>query len=250
VGFASIADCENGLLMISRILHQTAATRYLTWEERALLNKARKLLPDWNYTLWTDDDIRAVMQRNFACYIDTFLQIKRGIVVADIGRYAALYEQGGIYLDTDYKLIRAPEQYLDAACLLPIEEGIIERSQETDAFKLGNAFLGSIPRHDFWKDFLAHIFTTMSIDELNNGNPVATTGPIALTDFWRRHRMQYPDITLPPKAEFYPALAGLNFSFARTPDTMGVHLCWGSWRGKHSLQKYKNIIRRKITGLL
>jgi len=208
------------------------------------------LLPDWEYRLWTDDDILSVMQRNFAPFVDRFLRIKRGIVIADIGRYAALYEQGGIYLDTDYKLIKAPDKYLDALCILPIEEGKLERSLETDAFKLGNAFLGSIPRYDFWRAFLAHIFTNVSLEELNHGNPVATSGPIALTQFWQRHRKLYPDIRLPAKAEFYPALAGLNFSFAGTPDTIGGHLCWGSWRGKRSLQKYRNIIRRKINSVV
>jgi mannosyltransferase OCH1-like enzyme len=242
-----------GKLMISKILHQTAATKTLAWEERMLLKKAKKLLPDWNYVLWTDDDILAVMQRQFAPFVDTFRQIKRGIVIADIGRYAALYEQGGIYLDTDYKLIKAPDRYLDASCILPIEEGTIERRHsniETNEFKLGNAFLGSIPRHDFWKDLLTHILTAASIEELNFGNPVATSGPIALTRFWQRHGEHYPGIRLPAKAEFYPDLASLNFSFAGTPDTVGVHLCWGSWRGKRSLQKYRNIIRRKVTGLL
>jgi mannosyltransferase OCH1-like enzyme len=235
--------------MISKILHQTAATRHLTWEERTLLKRAKHLLPDWEYKLWTDDDILAVMQRHFEPLIDQFLQIKRGVVIADIGRYAALYEHGGIYLDTDYKLIRPPDQYLDASCILPIEEGNIEQSLETDAFKLGNAFLGSIPRHDFWKDFLAHVFTNVSTEDFNHGNPVATTGPVAITQFWQRYRKHYPDIRLPAKVEFYPALAGLNFSFAGTADTIGVHLCWGSWRGKQSLQKYRNIIRRKITSL-
>src|ERR1700761_3884404 len=135
--------------MISKILHQTAAVRHLTWEERVLLRKARKVLPGWSYVLWTDDDIREAVQRNFPAHSAQFAQIRRGIVLADIGRYVGLYEQGGIYLDTDYKLIRAPDRYLDAVCILPIEEGIIERSQETDAFKLGNAFLGSAPRHGF-----------------------------------------------------------------------------------------------------
>ena len=239
--------------MISRILHQTAPTATLAWEERMLLKKARNLLPDWDYMLWTDDDILAVMQRQFPLLVDTFKQITRGIVIADIGRYAALYEQGGIYLDTDYKLIKAPDRYLHASCILPIEEGTIEGrhpSTKVNEFKLGNAFLGSIPRYDFWKDFLVHTLTKVSVEDLNFGNPVATSGPLALTRFWRCYGGHYPGVILPDKAEFYPALTGLNFSFAGTPDTIGVHLCWGSWRGKRSLQKYRNIIRRKVTGWL
>jgi hypothetical protein len=79
---------------------------------------------------------------------------------------------------------------------------------------------------------------------------VLTSGPLALTRFWQRYGERYPGIKLPAKAEIYPALAGFNFSFAGTPDAIGVHLCWGSWRRKRSLQKHRNIIRRKITSFV
>ena len=164
-----------------------------------------------------------------------------------------LFEQGGLYLDTDYKLLDFPARYRAAECLLPIETGALASQAAPDddarAFRLGNAFLGSMAGHGFWQGLIEDIFAPPTMDALNGTDPIVATGPIALTRFWQRHASRYPGIVLPAKQEFYPDLRLSRLGAAKTRDTLGVHLCWGSWRGKKSLQHYRNVVRRKITCL-
>lgn len=235
--------------MIPKHLHyiKLLPANTLTWEERVLVKRTKRLLPNWSYTLWQDECVLAVVQKHLEpLFVEKFLQIEIATVKTDIARYAILFDQGGVYLDTDYKLLKAPIKYLDASCLLPIEVAATEPSDSI----LGTAVLASIPGYSFWRDLLIHLLSNVTIEELNHGDPVQTTGPLALTSFWRSHHGRYHGIKLPAQAEFHPALAGYNFSFDGTVQTHGVHLCWGSWRDKRSIQRYKNLIRRKVTCML
>lgn len=241
--------------MIPRILHQTAETASLTWEEKVLVARARGVLRGWSYKLWTNADRSALIQRQFPQHAEQYALIKRGIVRSDISRYAFLYECGGLYIDTDYKLTRPFDRFQNETCILPVEvegdapEGARPFPDRSGDFKLGNALLASAPKHPFWADLIDQIFADGG-DALNDGNPVLQTGPVALTKCWQRKHDAYPDILTPPSSVFLPAMTRQNFSYSKTPETCGVHLCWGAWRGKHGIQKVRNVVRRKATSVL
>ena len=171
---------------ISPIFHELSRTSDLTWEERVLTKRSQRLLPNFSYKLWTDQSCIELIQQNWP-HTSTPIESKSGIIKADLCRYAILYDFGGIYLDTDYKLVRSIGDLLQSGCLLPIEFD----ATPTSDMKLGNAVLASCAKHPFWKGLLEYIFVNHQ-EGFDESNPVEATGPMALTKFWRLNRSSFP----------------------------------------------------------
>lgn len=151
---------------------------------------------------------------------------------------------GGFYFDTDYKLVLAMDEGMLAhSCILPIS-----RDSGT-LFRLGNAVFGSEPNHAFWNDFLEHIFSRAPLSDIAESSIEKTTGPEGLTNFYLEHRDLYRDVFLAPKEVFHPPLTYMGFSFQKKANTVGAHLCWGSWRTKGPLGIVRAIAVRKLTSL-
>lgn len=235
------------------ILHNTAPTKELSWEERILLKRNKKLLHNWDYMLWTYPDLDALMKGEFQDLYPKYSKISRGITKADIGRYAALYKYGGVYTDTDYKFLKYPSDLLTAPCTLPVEQGVAPRSASEPrdpAFRLGNALLASVPRHRFWRDFMASILDNNTLDELHQRDPIETTGPIAMTDFLMNNVDKYRDVYLPVNTLYLPDLTWSRVGIAKSKESVGIHMCWGSWRSRNALHHYRTVVRRKFSCLI
>jgi mannosyltransferase OCH1-like enzyme len=155
-----------------------------------------------------------------------------------------LYVYGGFYFDTDYKLLRSiDDDMLSHSCILPL-------SRDTDSlFRIGNAAIGAQPGHPICKDYVDHVFSNPQLSDLAEANIEKTTGPEGFTSFYLGHRNYYKDIFMPQKEVFHPYITRMGFSYKRKSETMGVHLCWGSWRTKSLLGNLKNLARRKLTSL-
>ena len=233
--------------LIPKIIHQTAPTKKLTWEERRVIRRMRSILAGWQYNLWDDDDNDRFVAGHFPQYLDQYRLIKRGVVKADLARYMYLYVHGGFYFDTDYKML-APigEDLLSHSCVLPVSRG---DSRQLSGMRLGNAVMGSVPRHAFWSDFLRELFNGGALENLPEDKIEKTTGPEGLTNFLIANRHKYPDVFLAPRHIFHPPLTRANFSYQASPSTVGAHLCWGSWRTKNILRLARNLSMRKITAL-
>jgi mannosyltransferase OCH1-like enzyme len=233
--------------MIPKIIHQTAPSKNLSWEERRMSSRMRTILSDWQYSFWDDHDNDHLVAGYFPQFLERYRRIERGVVRADIARCMYLFAFGGFYFDTDYKLL-APigEPVLMHACVLPISRGSIENLL---TFRLGNAVMGSVARHPFWEDFIDHLFCSGVLRNLPENRIEKTTGPEGLTNFFLANRQRYSDILLPAREIFHPKLTTANFSYEIRNDTIGAHLCWGSWRTKHIPKLARNICTRKITAL-
>lgn len=94
--------------MIPKIIHQTAPTKQLTWEERKLLERNKRLMPDYEFRLYDDADCQNLMERYFPQHAEAYKHIGRGVCKADIARLVFMYVFGGWYCDTDYKWITPP----------------------------------------------------------------------------------------------------------------------------------------------
>jgi mannosyltransferase OCH1-like enzyme len=234
--------------MIPRIIHQTAKSKDLTPEEQRLGVRLRALLPRWDYRLWDDSDNVKMVREHFPQYFDSFQSIKRGVVRADIARYMYLCAFGGFYFDTDYKLVKTiDDALLSAACVLPISR---ETTADPRTFRVGNAVMGSEPGFPLLTELLARLFSNHNLLQgLEEQAVEKTTGPEGLTDFLLENEGRYPGLLLVPREVFHPPHRLNGFSYARTPKTVGVHLCWGSWRTKNLPQKVRNLAIRKLTAL-
>lgn len=245
--FTAVSRTAVATARIPKIIHQTARTKDLTWEERRIAGRMLAILTGWQYHLWDDNDNDRFVAGHFPQYAEQYRRIKRGVVKADLARYMYLYVHGGFYFDTDYKML-APigDDLLSRACVLPVSRG---DASSPATMRLGNAVMGSVPRHAFWSDFLRQLFNTGKLEDVAEDQVEKTTGPEGLTDFFLRHREKYADVFLAPRSMFHPPLTGGNFSYQASADTIGTHLCWGSWRTKNLLRLARNVFVRKLTAL-
>jgi mannosyltransferase OCH1-like enzyme len=244
---AAIPRTATATARIPKIIHQTAPTKDLTWEERRIIGRMLTILKGWQYHLWDDHDNDRFVAGHFPQYVEQYRRIGRGVVKADLARYMYLYVHGGFYFDTDYKLL-APigDHILSHPCVLPVSRG---DAGNPSTMRLGNAVMGSAPRHAFWSDFLRELFNAGKLENLPENRIEKTTGPEGLTDFFLSRHEKYPDVFLAPRSTFHPPLTAGNFSYQASSDTVGAHLCWGSWRTKNVLRLTRNFVTRKLTAL-
>ncbi len=237
--------------MIPKITHQTARTSHLNWEEGRLTRRMRKLLPDWDHQLWDNSEQAAAVRRIFPHLSDRFDAIPFGVARSDIARYALLYEYGGMYLDIDYKLLRAFDEDLRSArVLLPIELYEQNSHDRYREFVIGNSLLGSTPKQQFWYDLVEYIFAKHSPDLMTSEHEiVGKTGPVALTDFYLDAFAEKSEVTLAAKNLFQPDIWAFGMRNSADENTYGVHLHWGSWRGHDRLLAARILLRRKLNAL-
>ncbi len=234
--------------MVPSIFHLTAPTKHLSWEERKIEARLRRLLSEWEEHLWDDADNSALMQEAFPQYAARYEAIRFGVMKADIARCAYLHRYGGFYFDTDYKLLRPiSRELLLQCCILPIEEGTVGSPD----FRIGNAVLGSVAGHPFWAAFIEHLFTTQAPEALTDPRLIPSmSGPRGLTLFYARHGDRFTDIVFPPQNEFHPPRTWFGLSHRGGAQAFGSHLCWASWRGKTPTHAVTNLVRRKLTAPL
>jgi len=234
--------------MVPSIFHLTAPTKQLTWEERRIEARLRKLLVGWKGNLWDDADNSALMAKAFPQYAARYEAIRFGVMKADIARYAYMHAYGGFYFDTDYKLFKPISgELMQQKCILPIEEGTVGSAD----FKLGNAVFGSMKGHPLWAAFIDHIFTQHAPEKLEDHRGIPDmSGPQGLTLFYKAHQSRFTDLAFPSRNEFHPDRAWGGISHHGGEQAFGSHLCWASWRGKSPRKAVTNYIRRKVSAPL
>ena len=238
--------------MIPKIVHQTVRTKDVSWEEARLTKRIRRILSDWEYRLWDNEGQARLIHQIFPHLASRFEAIDFGVARADIARYAMMYEFGGVYLDIDYKLLPyIGEDVRDTQLLLPIELYDQDNPDRFRPFVIGNSILGSAPKQQYWKDLVEYIFETKAPDAMVSSDEiVATTGPVALTDFHEDRAPHDSNIVLAEKNLFQPDISLMGMRTSADARTYGVHLHWGSWRARAPHVAMRILLRRKLNALV
>jgi mannosyltransferase OCH1-like enzyme len=226
--------------MIPKILHQSSKS--LTWEERQLTRKAKTLMPDWDYRHWSDAANLSLLKETLPQHVEDYLKLPAPVIRVDVARCLYLYVHGGIYFDTDYRFFQAMRDgLLSHCCILGVEED--DNASVGGGPKLGNAFMGSEPGLPLWPAFVDSIFKRFET------NVVHLSGPHALTKFLKANPEYAEKVRVLPQNVLYPEFTKTKLTAKRAPETIGVHLCWGSWRNKPLPQRVKNRARRILSAL-
>lgn len=212
--------------MIPKLLHQTAKTHELPAECVRYVAKLKALHPDWTYRLWTDRDNLELVTTRVPELLDVYTRLPKNIMRADVIRYVLMYTHGGLYLDTDYEMLK-PFDMTDHDIVLPWEI-TDERGTPT---RVANAVFASAPGHPFWRmlidDLIAHPPLAADVDVID------TTGPVFVTRMYHRARAAGMEIFTPAREVFNPVTPRLkreyNAIVARGV-SYGIHHCLGSWR--------------------
>lgn len=188
----------------------------------------KKKLKGYTFKLWNEQtfDIKST-EWTMAAYKD-----KKYAFVADYVRLAVLYEYGGIYLDTDVKLVKAFDDLLNQEAFMGFEDGVC----------VSCGVIAVKPHNKFIKELL-DIYNSDNFiyEEHKQANVKMVTEYLCKYGLKRDNTEQYIcGIHIYPKTFFNPMDYFGNWD--RSKDTYAIHLYSGSWLSKEEQNKLK---RRK-----
>lgn len=85
---------------------------------KKLINSWKKICPDYEIKRWDESNF------DIAChpFIKTAYEAKAWAFVSDYARLKIIYENGGIYLDTDVELLKKPDEFLKYQCYFGLQQ--------------------------------------------------------------------------------------------------------------------------------
>lgn len=207
----------------------------LTWKDK---------MPEYEFIEWneTNLDLDKISQES-----EYFAECKKRNLyafMADYLRIKILYEQGGIYIDTDVQAIKSLNPLLDRDLILGYEEctiDVVNKQIGTGfiAAEKGNWFIEKI--HNFYKN-----------DIMNSDMFII---PVIMTNIYNKLKEEEKrKIEILPKEYFSPYDSGGGKRFSTdliTDNTYAIHwfsYSWGNYKNrKWALVKHiKNPVKRRI----
>lgn len=221
------------------------------------LETHRALMPDYTFMEWNE---KTTNLEEYP-FLARAYQGKNYAHLSDMVRLLALYQHGGLYLDTDVKVVRSFDSLLEADFLC----GYIWNCM------LGTAVIGSAPKHPIVKSLLEpyvsaqesiqfnlannHLLTHLFIDQVDGfkltGHEWRQNGIHVLDRF----AFEQPSLGLRKNYSVHHAAASWRSQSARTrrvkkmvTAVMGLYLyrhynCWSSLRRSGFRSEYENARR-------
>jgi hypothetical protein len=200
---------------IPRVLHRVVPEQ-TTDEAERWWEAWQAIHPGWVFRTWRDP----IDPSRFPLTGPHWGLVRHGAQLADLVRLEVLWNEGGIYLDSDMEPLRPLDPLLPLSAFAAWE----------DAARVPNAVIGAVPSHPaIWE--CMHLAVT----RLNEGEADITiaTGPGVLTDVlpWRA------DVLVLPPGTFYPVHYHEMKRYrvrprdirAEQPWAFGMHHWAGSW---------------------
>ncbi|WOG28443.1 glycosyltransferase family 32 protein [Endozoicomonas sp. 8E] len=223
--------------MHSKIIHYCWFGGSLPEHQKEYIEGWRAAFPDYEIKHWHEDNIPSD-----DVYVERVLAAKKWAFLADHVRLYALYNYGGIYFDTDIKVIKNFEDELtnEVECLFGFET-----DASSNKHYVGTAVIAAQKKSSFIKSFLNQYDNRLGRMMARNDR---VTGPKVLTPLLEQKGLSSSEtqnlgnIRILQRALFYPS------SEEELQNCYTKHDWDGSWRtpGKKNLgdRLYKK--RRKL----
>ena len=185
-------------------------------------------LSDYQIIEWNEDNFDV----NELEYTKDAYNAKKYAFVSDVARVKALYEYGGIYLDTDVMVYKTFNDVINHQCVLGFEQ---------DEY-VATSFMACVPQYHLMKEFY-DLYSHMSFYD-DKGNIIPGTNVSKLTHMLlekglvRNNQFQIldNDIAIYPQEYFSPYDYGYCFH-NNTENTICEHLFLVSWLPKTTIVK-------------
>ncbi len=198
---ATTTAWQKNVSPVPQIIHQSWRTKRLEnfqreWQKSWLQNH-----PGWTYMFWTDKDNRRLIAEHFPWFLDIYTSFPRNIQRADCARYFYMIRFGGCYVDLDFESLKTISPLLQN-----VEVALAYMTKDINSdLSIPNAFLASVPGHDFWWYVIKQVLTAVAAGNIDPGDAHRTTGPVmlknAVKQFWQSSRKQ--ELTVFPAETLY-----------------------------------------------
>lgn len=190
-----------------------------------------KKLPDYEIIEWNEDNFD--MHENQ--YIEEAYKAKKWAFVSDYIRAKVIFEQGGIYLDTDVRVIDKLDSLLDNAAFIGFENNDY----------LSAAIFGAEKGHPFMQSILDYYQGRKF--EFDENNQMAGVNSLSVTDIVKKYGLKTGNFEqeLQDGIHVYPDGVLCNPS----SESKSIHLFTGTWlSGEHTWkEKLVTSIKRRIS---
>ncbi len=206
--------------MIPKIIHYCwFGKKDLPELEQECIKTWEKILPDYTIKVWNESNFDV----NCCQYVKQAYERKKFAFVSDYARVYALYNEGGIYLDTDVEVLKSLDVFLNNSGVLGFENKTF----------VGTALMAFQKGNKIMKDMLDYYNLTNYID--NNGNENITTNVTLLNKILIENGLKPEnsfqkiiDIAIYERDYFFPKKIDEQH-FRITENTYTIHRMKGSW---------------------
>jgi mannosyltransferase OCH1-like enzyme len=201
---------------------------------RRCIETWKEVMPDYAVEVWDESRLDMAVP-----YISTAYKSRRFAFVADYMRFKALYEHGGIYLDTDIEVLQRFDELLTNDLFFGLQ------TPES----VGAGVIGATKKHPFLKLVLDKLD-----EEARSGKPQFQPLPELVTALVRSQPERAP--VLFPEEYFYPYNPYSPLPLRQKPlqsnmseRTFCIHHWEGTWLGGMSLRmmiglRLKHLMRK------
>ncbi len=209
--------------MIPKIIH-------LCWfsndpypvEIKVCLDSWKRVIPDYQVKVWGYDDAKAIG----CAFIDEALEARQWAFAADAVRFYAVFQEGGVYMDSDIYLYKRFDEFMqtDGFTTFMTEEGESRTGLQAAFFMAskGDGFCQQV-----WEYYKSHHFKN------EDGTFNKTISPIVMEriakvfhfDMDNRETQLLRGLHVYPTAYLLP-----RKKYPRTDKTFAEHRIYGSWR--------------------
>ena len=215
-------------MIIPKVIHQTWKSHDVPQRWQAAVDSVRRYHPGWDYRLWTDAEMDAHVEATQPLLWPVYKGFAKNIMRADVFRYVAMHDFGGLYADLDYEFLR-PYEYGNAELVLS-DEFAVSYGDSLD--QVANYIFASRPGHPFWQDVIADLVENPPRVGVYK-DVIDATGPGFLSRVFFANRSRYQGVVVTEKPVFSPTrLHGpLERKILRNSGmSHGLHLGSGSWK--------------------
>ena len=202
-------------------------------KEKQCIKTWEKFFPGYEMRFWNEENFDF-----FSCpfAIQAYEQ-KKYAFVSDYARAKLLYEYGGLYLDTDVKVVKSFTDLLEKA------EGIV--GFERKAF-IGTAVIACQAKDPCMKELLEYYETHDFIQEDGSFDNIANVS--IMTDIMKERGLMLggecqiiPGFEVFNRELFYPKKLD-ETEFRITDETVAIHMCSNSWLTERERRRGNNKI--------
>lgn len=182
----------------------------------------RKYLPDYEIMEWNESNFDVERLP----YVREAYARRKFAFVSDVARLHALYEHGGVYMDTDVEVLRPLDGILGC-------EGVFGVECNEYSTLVATHFIASVRGHEYVRELLSDYDGIHFVKP--DGTLDLTTNPSRITDHTRRYglravneRQDLCGFTFLP-SEYLSPKSWYTGQLDITPRTLVIHHFAGSW---------------------